>query len=178
MNLKEERLHSQDVFVGRMLHMQVDTVRLPDGRQATRELVRHPGAAAVVPVLSDGRVVLVRQYRYPLGRETLEIPAGKLELGEDPRECVLRELQEEAGYKAGTLERLSTICTAPGFTDEVIHLYRAGELSPSQLQPDEDEFLQVHLFTPAQIRQLIHAGEIEDAKTLVGLLLAGVGNCK
>lgn len=173
MNLKEEQIASKNVFVGRMLHVQVDDVRLPDGRKATRELVRHPGAAAVVPVLPDGRIVLVRQFRYPLGRETLEIPAGKLEPGEDPQECVLRELQEEAGYKAEVIKHLSTICTAPGFTDEVIHLYEASQLQPSQLQPDDDEFLQVQVFTPEEIRKMIHSGEIEDAKTIVSLLLYG-----
>jgi ADP-ribose pyrophosphatase len=173
MNLKEEKIASKNVFTGRMLHVQVDDVRLPDGREATRELVRHPGAAAVVPILPDGRIVLVRQFRYPLGRETLEIPAGKLEPGEDPQECILRELQEEAGYKAGSIKHLSTICTAPGFTDEVIHLYEASQLQPSQLQPDDDEFLQVQVFTLEEIRQMIHSGEIEDAKTIVSLLLHG-----
>lgn len=172
--LTEERLASEVVFAGRMLTVRRDTVRLPDGREAGREVVGHPGAVAVVPVTDAGEVVLVRQFRYPVGKVLLEVPAGKLDKGEGPEACARRELEEETGYRAGRLEHLATFYTAPGFTDEIMHLYAARELTKTAPNTDSDEFIEVGHYAPAEVRGMLAAKEIEDAKTIVGLLLARV----
>ncbi|MEG6585653.1 NUDIX hydrolase [Dendrosporobacter sp. 1207_IL3150] len=171
--LEEKFIRSEEIFNGKLLTVRRDTVKLPNGKEATRELIEHPGAVAVVPILNDGSILLVRQFRYPVGRVTLEIPAGKLDKGEEPDDCAKRELEEETGYKANKLRRLSSILTTPGFTNEVIHLYVAEELILAEQCPDEDEFIDVEVFTKEQIRTLIKSGEISDAKSLLGLLLAG-----
>jgi len=174
MNLKEERLGSEVVFDGKMVKLRFDRVRLPNGRVATREVVEHPGAVAIVPVTAAGEVVLVRQYRYAVGKELLEIPAGKLGAGEDPSAAALRELEEETGYTAQTLHKLAAVYTTPGFTNELMHLYLAGNLILTKQHLDEDEFINVELFSPEQIRTFVSEGLIQDAKTFLGLLLAGV----
>lgn len=173
-HLIEKFIKSEVVFNGSLLTVRRDTVELPNGKPATRELVEHPGAVAVVPVRSDGKVLLVRQYRYPVGRLTLEIPAGKLDQGEKPEDCAKRELEEETGYQAGKLRRLSAVLTTPGFTNELIHLYVAEELVLKERHPDEDEFIDVEVFSPDEIRTMIENGALCDAKTLLGLLLAGL----
>ena len=172
-SLNEIFVSTERIYAGKVVNLRRDIVSLPNGREASREVVEHPGAVAIVPVLPDGRILLVRQFRHPVGKVLIEIPAGKLDKGEAPDRCALRELEEETGYRAGSLECKASIFTGPGFTDEVIHLYEASQLQPSQLQPDDDEFLQVQVFTPEEIRQMIHSGEIEDAKTIVSLLLHG-----
>lgn len=173
-HLTEKFIKSEVVFNGSLLTVRRDTVELPNGKPATRELVEHPGAVAVVPVRSDGKVLLVRQYRYPVGRLTLEIPAGKLDQGEQPEDCAKRELEEETGYQAGKLRRLAAVLTTPGFTNELIHLYVAEELVLKERHPDEDEFIDVEVFSPDEIRIMIENGTLSDAKTLLGLLLAGL----
>jgi len=172
-NLTEHLVESRTVFAGKVLTVRCDRVRLPDGGEAIREVVKHPGAVAIVPVTAAGEVVLVRQYRYPVGCPLLEVPAGKLDRGERPEDCARRELEEETGFSAGRLEHLATFFTAPGFTDEVMHLYLARELVPTAQNTDGDEFIDVEFYTPAQIRALVASKEINDAKTLAGLLLAG-----
>jgi ADP-ribose pyrophosphatase len=171
--LTEHRLSSETVYTGKIITVRHDTVRLPDGREATRDVVEHPGAVAVVPVTGDGKVVLVRQYRHPVARLLLEVPAGKLDKGERPEDCARRELEEETGYQAGSLEHLATFFTAPGFSDEQMHLYAARDLRKTSQNTDQDEFIDIEYYTPAQIRKLLADKEISDAKTLVGLLLAG-----
>jgi ADP-ribose pyrophosphatase len=128
-NLDEKFVASEEVFHGRLLKVRRDKVVLPNGVETTRELIRHPGAVAIVPVLEDGSIVFVKQYRYPVGTVLYELPAGKLEPGEDPDACAPRELSEETGYDAARLEYLTSIVTTPGFTDEVIHLYKATGLT-------------------------------------------------
>jgi ADP-ribose pyrophosphatase len=172
--LEETFINSKKIFDGNMIKVSVDTVRLPNGKKATRELVTHPGAVAVVPLLADGRVVLVRQYRYPIQAITLEIPAGKLDAGEHPDHCVMRELKEETGYIANKIAKLTSVYTAPGFSNEIIHLYTATDLRLDKACPDEDEFINVEVYTRNEIRSMIHNGEITDAKTLTGLLMAGL----
>ena len=173
-NLTEKFLESNVVYEGNLLTVYCDKVELPNGKEAGREFIRHPGAVAVVPVTPEGNIVLVRQYRYPVGKVMLEVPAGKLDKGEHPDDCARRELEEETGYVAHRIKRLSSIYTTPGFTDEVIHLYIAEQLTLAKQRPDEDEFLEVEVYTKEQIRVMINDGTINDAKSMLALLLAGI----
>lgn len=167
---------NEEVFSGRLLKVQRDHVTLPNGNDTTREYIHHPGAVAIVPVLEDGRVVLVKQCRYPLRTLLWEIPAGKLDHGEaeDADECARRELSEETGYEAQEWQRLVSIATTPGFSDEIIHLYKASGLQQYAQHTDEDEFIGVQAFTPEQLRAMIAAGELYDAKTLCALYAARI----
>ncbi len=167
---------NEEVFSGRLLKVQRDHVTLPNGNDTTREYIHHPGAVAIVPLLDDGRVVLVKQCRYPLRTLLWEIPAGKLDHGEgeDPLDCARRELSEETGYEAQNWQHLVSIATTPGFSDEIIHLYKAWGLQKFAQHTDEDEFIGVQAFTPQQLRAMIAAGELYDAKTLCALYAAGV----
>lgn len=146
--------------------------------EVVREVVHHPGGAAVLPVLSNGDIILVEQFRYPMKRSLLEIPAGKIDPGELPETTAARELEEEVGVQAGSLEKLSEFFTSPGFCNERLHLYLAKELRPCQGIPDEDEELSVHQYSVDQVDQMIRLGEIVDAKTIIGIqfLLARCGH--
>ncbi|MDI6709722.1 MAG: NUDIX hydrolase [Bacillota bacterium] len=170
MDLTEKRLESCYVYRGKVLNMRVDTVELPGGRRGTREVVEYAGAVAVVALDRDGRVLLVRQYRYPVGRELIEIPAGKLEPGEDPAAAARRELAEETGSTAGRLERLLRFFSTPGFTSEEMHLYLATDLEPGPAAPDEDEFVELVRVPLDTARRMVERGEICDAKSIVGIL--------
>lgn len=174
MNLREERLNSKIIFDGKMIKLRYDSVRLPNGKDATREVVEHPGAVAIVPRTDDGKFILVRQYRYAVGQELLEIPAGKLNSGEVPEIAAARELEEETGYIAKKLYKLTAVYTTPGFTNELMYLYLADQLQFSQQKLDEDEFINVETYSPSEVKALITKGLIQDAKTMVGLLLAGI----
>lgn len=167
---------NEEVFSGRLLKVQRDHVTLPNGNDTTREYIRHPGAVAIVPVLDDGRVVLVKQCRYPLGTLLWEIPAGKLDHGEaeDADECAKRELSEETGYDAAHWQRLISIATTPGFSDEIIHLYKAWGLQEYAQHTDEDEFIGVQAFSQEQLKKMIAEGELYDAKTLCALYAAKI----
>lgn len=173
-HLVENLINSTRVFEGRMISVRVDNVQLPTGKKVTREVVEHPGAVAVVAIREDKTVVMVRQYRHPANKILLEIPAGKLDKDENPDACAVRELEEETGYKAAIIRKLATVYTTPGFTDELMHIYIAEGLSQSQQNTDEDEFIDVDYYTPQQLKAMIQAGQIEDAKTLLGLFMAGV----
>lgn len=168
---------TKKVYAGRVVHLHVDTVLLPNGVTVDLEVIRHPGAAAVVPIKDDGTVVLIRQFRHAAGGFIYEIPAGKLNPGEEPLRCAERELEEEIGYRAGKFELLSSIFTAPGFTDEVIHIYRGTGLTKGRQQLDRDEVLEVVEMPLEHAVRMIQRGDIQDAKTIVGLqsayLLAG-----
>jgi len=169
--------NSKTVFSGRVVSLAVETHRLPDGRSADFEIVRHPGGAAVLPVLSDGRVVLIRQFRPAGGGMVTEIPAGRLEPGEAPAACIHRELREEVGYRAGSLERLGEMLTAVGFCDEVLHLFVATDLSPVPAAPEPDEYIELLPLPLAEALQMVRRGEILDGKTQLALLLyAGGGS--
>ncbi|MGH7646428.1 MAG: NUDIX domain-containing protein [Gemmatimonadales bacterium] len=174
------QLASRRIYSGRVVGLDLDTVRYPDGSTGELEMIRHPGAAAVVPVASDpqGRdpvLLLIRQYRYATGGPLWEIPAGRLAPGEDPAGCARRELLEEVGVTAGRIERLSTIWTTPGFTDERIHLFWATDLTAGAHAREPDEFIEVVPRPLSEVLQAIKSGEVCDAKTVVAILyLAGL----
>ncbi len=169
-HLIEQRLASQELFKGRFLHAFRDTVRLPDGGEATREYVVHPGAVVVVPLLqgADGqlRIVLERQFRYPVGQVMVELPAGKLDAGEDPLVCGRRELLEETGYQAREWARAGQMHLAIAYSTEVIHIYFARGLSLGERQLDAGEFLDVFSATPDELLAWCRDGQVTDAKTL------------
>ena len=170
-----KRLQRDILYRGRIVDLFVDKVESPSGRTSVREIAHHPGGAAAVPLLPDGRIILVEQLRYPLGERILELPAGKLDPGEDPKIAAARELEEETGWIAGSLKKLVAIHTSPGFCDEQLHIYLATDLheSPHGHQREEAELsMTVHMLTLEQSLRMIDSGEITDAKTVVGLLLA------
>jgi ADP-ribose pyrophosphatase len=160
---------TKNIYTGRVVTLNVDTVTLPNGITVDLEVVRHPGAAAVVPLKDDGTVILIRQFRHAAGGFIYEIPAGKLHPGEDSGTCAVRELEEEVGYRAGSLELLSSIFTAPGFTDEVIHIFKATGLTKGRQQLDRDEVLEVIEMPLLEAIRMIETGAIRDAKSIVGL---------
>ena len=171
--LKETVLHRQTEFTGQIMTVQQWTVSLPDGRKANREIVLHNGAAAVVPVDKSGTVTLVRQHRVAIDQVTLEIPAGKLDMpGEDPFECARRELEEETGLKAGKWQKMAHVVTTPGFCTERIALYLATDLKQAQAHTDPDEFLSLVRMPLTEAVMMVERGQIVDAKTCLGLLLA------
>jgi len=162
-------------YSGRIIDLDVDTVKFPDGSMGQLEMIRHPGAAAVVPFLdppgaADPRVLLLRQFRHAADGYLWEVPAGRLEPGEAPEACARRELQEEAGMTAGRIVPLVPILTTPGFTDELIHLFSAHNLSPVPTARESDEFMEVHEVRWSEVGRRIRQGEIRDAKTLVCLM--------
>lgn len=161
---------STTVYEGRLFNVELDELDMPGGVRAYRETLRHPGAVAMVPVLDDGRIALVTQYRHAAGRRLLEIPAGTLERGEDPAAAVDRELQEEVGLRPGHVQPLGGLFVAPGYTTEYIHLFICTRLIESRLDGDEDEDIEVELRTLDQALSAIDSGEIADAKSVIGLL--------
>ena len=167
--MQEIVTHETRVYEGRVVKLVVLDVTLPNGGAAKRELVRHPGAVAVVPLIDDD-VLMVRQFRMAAGRVMLEIPAGTLNPGEDPAVCADRELQEETGYKPGVLESLGGIFVAPGYTTEFIHLFVARDLVESRLAMDEDEFIELVRMPLREALEMVERGEIEDGKTISALL--------
>ena len=167
-----KRLSTERVYAGRLLKIDRDRVLLPNGGTTELEMVRHPGAAAVVPFITDQEILLVRQFRYAAQGFIYEVPAGTLHQGEAPEACAAREVQEEVGHRAGTLQHLASIYTTPGFTDEVIHLYTARDLEPAAQKLDHDEVLTVERLPFAEALRMIHDGRIVDAKSICALMLA------
>jgi ADP-ribose pyrophosphatase len=171
--LREDKISGERVYGGRILDLEVDRVRLPNGSETTREVVRHAGAAVVLPKHDDGRVVLVRQYRYPMAEVLLELPAGKIDPGETPAECAARELAEEIGWRAGQIHELGSFFTTPGFTDEVLHAYVATELEPApDVVADPDEAIEIVTMKVDEALAACRDGNIRDGKTIAVLLMA------
>ena len=168
----EPTVDSRTVFQGTILGLRVDTVRMPDGRSATGEVVEHSQSVCVVPVDGQGKVVMVRQYRKPAEAELLEVPAGSVDDGEAAEEAALRELQEEIGFTAGKLRLLSSFWVAPGWCDEYMYAYLATDLKPASLSPDDDENITVFRVPLKEVVGLIEGGEIKDVKSIASLLLA------
>jgi len=169
-DLTEHFLSGEEVFSGKLLRVRRDVVRLPDGAEAVREYIRHPGAVLVVALLDDGRVVLERQFRYPHGRDFIELPAGKLEPGEPHLETAKRELLEETGYVAAEWRRLGVIHTSIGYTDESIEMFLARRLTKRQAKLDDEEFLEVFDVPFEEAVAMVRDGRITDAKSVAGLL--------
>ena len=170
-SLTEATVDSKVIFQGKIINLRVDTVRLPSGRIATREIAEHSNSICVVPVDEEGKVLLVRQYRKPAEAALLEVPAGGVEEGEVSEETVQRELQEEVGYRAGKLQHLSSFWLAPGWCTEYMHAYLATDLAPATLDADDDENILVERVPLEQTMELIASGEIQDAKSIAALLL-------
>lgn len=170
MELEEKTLSSRTAYAGKIVTVKVDQALLPDGTSALREVVEHPGGVCILALEEDGTVPLVRQFRYPLGRVMLELPAGKLEYGEEPGPAAVRELGEEVGLEPGTLTDLGAIYVSPGFCKEKLHMYLAREVRPVPAHPDEDEFLDVVRMPFGQLAELVMSGQIQDGKTVATVL--------
>lgn len=164
---EEKTIHTTSIFKGKVIDLQVDEVELPDGKTSKREIVKHPGAVAVIALTKDKRLVLVEQYRKPLEKSIIEIPAGKLEPGEQPETCARRELEEETGYTSDRLEFVTSFYTSPGFADELIYIYAARDLRQLEEKKDldDDEFVELIECTQEEAEQLEKEQKIQDAKT-------------
>ena len=169
---REETLGNRRGYDGAWIHVRVDQVRLPSGRESVREVIEHPGAVAIVPITTDGRVLLLRQYHHAIGRVLLGLPAGTLEPGEEPATTASRELIEETGHAAGRLTQLVSYYTSPGYTNERLTIFRADDCRPTGGGPDPDELIALHPVALASLPSLLdpNGPMIEDAKTLIGLL--------
>ena len=168
--LKETKISSEQKFSGRLIDLYLDQVELPNGETTTREWIDHPGAVCLIPILPDGKICLIRQFRYGPREEFIEIPAGKLDAGEAPLDCAYRELEEETGYRTNKLTFLTNIHPAIGFSNEKMWMYLAEELELSKKKLDEDEFLEL-LPTPLnQAIEWVFSGKITDVKTIIGIM--------
>ena len=163
-------INHQEIYRGRIVTVHVDTIRQASGGATIREVVLHPGGVTAVPVLDDGRLLLIRQFRYPIGKFILELPAGKLDSGQPPLETIARELEEETGHRAGTLTHECTFYTTPGISNESIHLFIARDLTQSAQCLEEGEHITLEAYSPEECLRKIEAGEITDGKTILGIL--------
>jgi len=170
--LFEIKISSEKIFKGKIVELYVDKVKLPNNKIVTREKVTHPGAVCIVPITKEGKIMLVKQFRYPTDSTLLEIPAGKLGSGEDPRNCAARELKEEIGAEGGRLIHLADFYTSPGFCDELMYLYLALGFEKKENNLEDDEFLEVFELKLEDAHSFIGSGKIKDAKTIIGILLA------
>ena len=169
-HLFEKHLKTKRVYQGNAVDFCVSEVRLPNGRTATREYLDHPGAVGIVPFIDRETIVMVRQYRYPVRKVTLEIPAGKLSKGENPLFCARRELKEETGYSGGKLEPLLSYWPTPAFANEILHLFIARQIKPGTSSPDDDEFIDKTVISLRDALKLLYRGKIKDSKTVIALL--------
>ena len=169
-NPETEILSHREVYNGKIVKLHVDDIRQESGESTIREVVLHPGGVAAVPILDDGRIVLIRQFRYPLRKYIWEIPAGKLDSGQTPRDTIACELEEEIGYTAGTLTKICSFYTSPGFCDEIIHLFIARGLVPCTRRPEIGEHITPEARTLDECLEMIASGEIMDGKSVLGIL--------
>ncbi len=170
MNFKVKK--SEIKFRGKVFDLRVDEIVYDSGSEGIREVAVHPGGAVVVPVKNDGRIVMVKQFRYPMQKRLIELPAGKLDKDEDPFVCAVRELEEETGYRSDSVTKIGAICTTPGFCTEILHIYLAKNLIPGNHNREEGEYgMEIFEFTPDEIEEKISSGEIIDAKTICGLYM-------
>ncbi len=171
MKTYEKTIKTENIFTGKILKLDVETVLLPNNKEAKREIVRHPGAVAILPIYQNREIIFVKQFRKAVNGELLEVPAGKLEYGEIPEDCALRELQEEIGYTARKLTLMGKFYSSPGFSSEIIYVYKAEELISSKLRTDEDEFINIVKYTINDSIKMLEQGLINDAKTAIALSL-------
>lgn len=169
MDLTEKTLSEEYLFKGKIIKLKIQQVQLPNGKIHSREIIEHPGAVAIIPFLDDNRIILVEQYRKPLDKVLLEIPAGKIDKNEEIESCGIRELEEETGFKPGKFEYLGKIAVAPGFADEVVYIYKATELFKGKINRDEDEFLNIKILTIDDVKSMVKSGDIIDGKTIAAL---------
>ncbi|NLK44674.1 MAG: NUDIX hydrolase [Tissierellia bacterium] len=172
MMFEEKTMKSDKLYEGKMLNLRVDTVELPDKKYSKREIVEHPGGVAVIPIVDNDSLILVKQYRKAVEKFLLEIPAGKVEINEEPRVTAIRELKEETGYSTDKMEYLMEFYTSPGFTNEKIYLFLATDLVKGEASPDTGEFIEVEKFKIDALIKMIERGEIIDSKTIIGINLA------
>lgn len=165
----EKTITTETIFAGKVIKVEVANIELPNGKTATREIVRHKGAVGILAITEENKIILVKQYRKALEQTIIEIPAGKLESGENPEDCALRELKEETGYIASNIDFIHKFYTSPGFADELIFLYEARNLIKGEACPDEDEFVEILELSLEEAENLITSGQISDAKTLVAI---------
>ena len=170
--LKETQLSTEQIYKGSLLDVRRDEVSLPNGKTSSREYIKHPGAACIIPVLPDGKIALIKQYRYPVQSEMIELPAGKLDPEEEPEDCARRELEEEIGYSAGKLTFVCNIHPAIGFASEIMWIYLAEDLVKTTENTDHDEFLEIMPTSLAEAVKMVWDGKITDVKTIIGLLWA------
>lgn len=170
MKYNEKTIDSKKIYNGKVLRLRVDEVVLNNGHKTSREIVEHNGAVAIIPILDGEKMFLVKQFRKAIEQELIELPAGKIEKGEDPKESALRELEEEIGYKAGSIEKIFSIYTSPGFSNEIIHIYVAKNLIKTKTDRDEDELMDVIVLDFEEVKEMINKREIMDAKSIVGIL--------
>jgi ADP-ribose pyrophosphatase len=163
-------LERNEAYRGKIVNLRVDTIQLPSGAKAIREVVTHPGGVTAIPVLADGRILLIRQFRYPLQKFILELPAGKLDSGQSPEDTIKRELEEESGYHPNFLEYACSFYTSPGISNELIHLFIARNLTPVAQRLEEGEHITVEAHTIEECLKKIRSGEIADGKTILGIL--------
>ncbi|MCT4565231.1 MAG: NUDIX hydrolase [Maledivibacter sp.] len=166
----ERTIKSDKIYQGKIINLRIDTVELPEQKYSKREIVEHPGAVAVIAVTQDNKIVMVRQYRKSVEEYLLEVPAGKLEMGEKPVECAKRELLEETGFKTNNIEYLFKFYTSPGFSNEIISLFIAKDLVADVAQPDEDEYIEIEKYGVDELLEKIYKEEIKDAKTIISIL--------
>jgi ADP-ribose pyrophosphatase len=172
MLFEEKTMKSDKVYEGKIVNLRIDTVELPDKKYSKREIVEHPGAVGLIPITEDNCVILVKQFRKPVEKFLIEIPAGKLELNEEPRETAIRELKEETGFEAGKIEYLLEFYTSPGFSNEKIHLFLATDLIEGEATPDSGEFVEKVKISIEDLLKMVDRGEIVDSKTIIGINLA------
>lgn len=172
MGFEEKTMKTEKIYEGKILNLRIDTVELPDKKYSKREIVEHPGAVAIVPITEKGEIILVKQYRKAVEKELLEIPAGKLEVGEEPRETAIRELKEETGFSSAKIEYITEFYTSAGFTDEKMYLFLATELTEGTAEPEKDEYIEVVKLGLETLIDMVLKGEILDSKTIIGALIA------
>jgi len=168
-HLIEKTIRTKPIFKGKIIELEVQDVQLPNGKESKREIIHHPGAVAVVTFTEEGKLILVKQFRKALEKVIAEIPAGKLEFGEDPLECAKRELEEETGVKAKTWKKLHSFYTSPGFANEIVHVFLAEDLEVGDVHLDEDEFVERIDVTMEEANQMVLSEEIHDAKTIYAI---------
>lgn len=172
MVFEEKTMKSDKLYEGKLLNLRVDTVEIPDKKYSKREIVEHPGGVGIIPITDDNSIVLVKQYRKAVERFLLEIPAGKLELNEEPRETAIRELKEETGFEAKNIEYLLEFYTSPGFSNEKIYLFLATDLTEGEPTPDVGEFIETEKYKIDDLIKMVERGEIVDSKTIIAINFA------